>query len=939
MAIGKISGAMLFDNLDRQGTDIQLSSNNTSLLYLNFTSNVIGVANASPTETLTVGGNIRTPNVKINGGTISTITPTTDLTLISTGNIKLSNTAVALGNVHATALTYGFVGNLWGYALSPAQPYITSTGTLTSLSVTGNVAAGNVSGTQGTFTNVVGTAVTAAQPNITSIGTLTSLAVTGNTTTGNLSTTQVNATTGIFTNIIGTLGGTGISGTVQTANVSLYDSINSTSTNAVFYPQLADKLSGNSATYSSTSFTYNPGTGNITATNFVGGVYGTLYTAAQPNITSTGTLTALSVTGNVNTGNLLVGPPASANFTRFPNAQAVISNTVSGIQQNEAHHIGIIAEGVADAGSSTVYGIGVYGVGYTNGPTRSGGVVGEAHVSASTDGGSAIGVRGYANDTHSGGLNIGLYGDATNGSANYALAMNNGNILSIFAQTWTLVDNNAGALSVDAAGKAGILKIVTTDSAEGVTMSGYLTVTGNVTAPYFIGNITGAVTGNIIGNVTGNITGTLLTSSQPYITSVGTLTSLAVTGNVSAGNVSGTQGTFVTLLGNLIGNTTGIHTGNVTGNVTGSVTGNVTGTILTAAQPNITSVGTLTSLAVTGNITSGNISSTQGTFTNVAGTLLTSAQPNITSVGTLTSLAVTGNITSANVVTGNISSSGTISSMGNITTTGTLTAQTLVITGAFSSGNVTITKLNVGSMEMANSTIVSPNVITFQSGQSAIKLPVGGVSVRPLIPQAGEIRYNSDANTIEYYNGTTWIDFTNTISSQNFYGDGSTATYTLTQTTTSIGILVSINGTVQQPDIAYSVSGNQITFVEIPQTTDRIDIRFLASSTVNAQDVSVMTPANISVGTGTQTIDSWDYTQFRSAKYVISSSNAADEQMTELIVIHNGSSSFLSTVANLRTGVNSLTFSTVISLGSVLVQAIGTTSSNQLRIQKTYFVL
>ena len=53
-------------------------------------------------------------------------------------------------------------------------------------------------------------------------------------------------------------------------------------------------------------------------------------------------------------------------------------------------------------------------------------------------------------------------------------------------------------------------------------------------------------------------------------------------------------------------------------------------TLTTAAQPNITSVGTLTGLTVSGNI---------------AGTLTTAAQTNITSVGTLTGLALTGNVT------------------------------------------------------------------------------------------------------------------------------------------------------------------------------------------------------------------------------------------------------------------------------------------------------
>ena len=53
-------------------------------------------------------------------------------------------------------------------------------------------------------------------------------------------------------------------------------------------------------------------------------------------------------------------------------------------------------------------------------------------------------------------------------------------------------------------------------------------------------------------------------------------------------------------------------------------------TLTTAAQTNITSVGTLTGLTVSGN---------------TALTLNTSAQPNITSVGTLTGLALTGNAT------------------------------------------------------------------------------------------------------------------------------------------------------------------------------------------------------------------------------------------------------------------------------------------------------
>jgi hypothetical protein len=64
-------------------------------------------------------------------------------------------------------------------------------------------------------------------------------------------------------------------------------------------------------------------------------------------------------------------------------------------------------------------------------------------------------------------------------------------------------------------------------------------------------------------------------------------------------------------------------TGNVTaGNLSATY---LTGTLLTASQPNITSVGTLSNLSVTGNISG----------SNLTGTLLTTAQPNITSLGNL----------------------------------------------------------------------------------------------------------------------------------------------------------------------------------------------------------------------------------------------------------------------------------------------------------------
>ena len=97
---------------------------------------------------------------------------------------------------------------------------------------------------------------------------------------------------------------------------------------------------------------------------------------------------------------------------------------------------------------------------------------------------------------------------------------------------------------------------------------------GNVRASYFIGN--GSQLTGIVANA--NYTayaGNVVVSSQPNITSLGTLINLTVSGNISSGNAN---------LGNL------------------AYASYLGGTLTTAAQPNITSVGTLTSLNVTGNV-------------------------------------------------------------------------------------------------------------------------------------------------------------------------------------------------------------------------------------------------------------------------------------------------------------------------------------------------
>ena len=97
-----------------------------------------------------------------------------------------------------------------------------------------------------------------------------------------------------------------------------------------------------------------------------------------------------------------------------------------------------------------------------------------------------------------------------------------------------------------------------------------------------------------------------------------------------------------------------------------SATGNISGTLITSSQPNITTVGALGSLSVTGNVVAGNVS---GTY--LVGTLLTSNQPNITTIGQLSSLGVTGNVTAGNVSATQFSAS-LVSVVGNVDINGNI---------------------------------------------------------------------------------------------------------------------------------------------------------------------------------------------------------------------------------------------------------------------------
>ena len=124
-------------------------------------------------------------------------------------------------------------------------------------------------------------------------------------------------------------------------------------------------------------------------------------------------------------------------------------------------------------------------------------------------------------------------------------------------------------------------------------------------------------------------------------------------------------------------------------------------------------------------------------------------------------------------------------------------------------------------------------------GTNSMIPPTGTTAQRPGSPSAGDFRYNSTENKLEYYNGSTWILIEGSnyslVTSDSFTGDGSTTAFTLSSAATTNSVIVNINGALQQPTTAYSVSGTTITMVEAPHVDDVLEVRIFSTALSNIQ--------------------------------------------------------------------------------------------------------
>ena len=384
-----------------------------------------------------------------------------------------------------------------------------------------------------------------------------------------------------------------------------------------------------------------------------------------------------------------------------------------------------------------------------------------------------------------------------------------------------IADVNGNA-TTSIAGVANVVVIANT----GQFVSGVVSATGNVRGNYILGNgsqLTGlpATYGNA------NVVSLLSTFGSNVISTTGTVTA----GNITGGNLL--TNNIISAMGNIT--TSGFFVGDFIGNITGTITnipgpggavlyndgtGNVaatSGLIFDNSGPNVLTVqGSYSAtggITATGNITGGNLSGT-----NIAGTLSTAAQNNITSVGTLSSLTVTANVAGGNITTG-----GQVSATGNIRTSGYFFATQDINVG----GDVTATSYT-GTSSSLTGNVTGGNIRT--GGQVSA---TGNITGNYFIGNGSQLT-NLITNTIQNGNSNVLIGSSAGNVSINVNGIVPLAIFTpLGQTTTGF---ISATGTVTAGNIA--TAGTVSATGEVTGANIRTNGTVSATGTVTAGNVA-----------------------------------------------------------------------------------------------------
>lgn len=288
----------------------------------------------------------------------------------------------------------------------------------------------------------------------------------------------------------------------------------------------------------------------------------------------------------------------------------------------------------------------------------------------------------------------------------------------------------------------------------------------------------------------------------------------------------------------------------------------------------LTSVGTLTG----------------GTWNaNVIGTGYTQAKVTAVTAGATNTIAVTG-ATHAPFI--NLTTVGTAitNSLVKITTDayGRVSANTAVASGDIP--NLSAAQITAGTLAVAQG---GTNLGSYGTG---VLLQASGTTISQLSPTtSGLFLRTNGANTFSTYSAltssdvTTALGFTPANSSSGITGSGAAGRLTIWNTAGEV---------TSDIDLVYSTSSNTLS---------------IAHSNITASSNS------ITIGTtGADEIDNFTKTSYRTAKYLIQVANSisgpAEFQVSEVLVVHDGTTAYLTEYGKMYTGANPLLTSITVSI-------------------------
>jgi hypothetical protein len=267
---------------------------------------------------------------------------------------------------------------------------------------------------------------------------------------------------------------------------------------------------------------------------------------------------------------------------------------------------------------------------------------------------------------------------------------------------------------------------------------------------------------------------------------------------------------------------------------------NTAGNVVGNAQANITSVGTLTALSVTGNINSGNLrtsGSLSVTGNVISGTITSSNVITggvVSALGTITGanvianqlVSAIGNISAGNNVSAsnNISAGGNVSATGNILAQGRVSAAGNIVSQSIISatGNI-ITAANFIGNFLGN---ISGNIVGAPGSNTQVAFNTGGN-----LDAVGGFTYNKDSNVLTVLGV---ISTTGNISAgANFTAAGNMV---VTGTTQLVGIVtgptapngtsnnqlattVFVNNQIDQNALSVNITGGTVDVTDVTSTT------------------------------------------------------------------------------------------------------------------------